>query len=56
MEPEELREEIKDKLKLNVNNGNPQKIIPIRDLRKYIEDGCEYIRGSWRQESHSQIT
>ncbi len=44
MDPEELREKIRDKLKLNVNNGHPQKIIPIRDLRKYIEDGWEYIR------------
>jgi len=31
-------------LKLNINNGHPQKIIPINELRKYIEEGWEYIR------------
>jgi len=28
-----------------MNNGHPQKIIPINELRKYIEEGWEYIRG-----------
>jgi len=27
-----------------MNNGHPQKIIPINELRKYIEEGWEYIR------------
>ena len=44
LSPEELRDKVRDKLKLNVNNGRPQKIIPIKELRKYIEEG------------HSQIT
>jgi len=27
-----------------MNNGHPQKIIPVKELRKYIEEGWEYIR------------
>jgi len=44
LEPEELQQTVREKLKLNMNNGHPQKIIPINELRKYIEEGWEYIR------------
>jgi len=44
LEPEELQQKVREKLKLNMNNGHPQKIIPINELRKYIEEGWEYIR------------
>ena len=44
LEPEELQQKVREKLKLNINNGHPQKIIPINELRKYIEEGWEYIR------------
>jgi len=44
LEPEELQQKVREKLKLNMNNGHPQKIIPINELRKYIEGGWEYIR------------
>ena len=44
LEPEELQQKVREKLKLNMNNGRPQKIIPINELRKYIEEGWEYIR------------
>ena len=44
LEPEELQQKVREKLKLNMNNGHPQKIIPVKELRKYIEEGWEYIR------------
>jgi len=44
LEPEELQQKVREKLKLNMNNGHPQKIIPTKELRKYIEEGWEYIR------------
>jgi len=44
LEPEELQQKVTEKLKLNMNNGHPQKVIPINELRKYIEEGWEYIR------------
>jgi len=44
LEPEELQQKVREKLKINMNNGHPQKIIPINELRKYIEEGWEYIR------------
>ena len=44
LEPEELQQKVREKLKLTMNNGHPQKIIPINELRKYIEEGWEYIR------------
>jgi len=44
LEPEELQQKVREKLKLNMNNGHPQKIILINELRKYIEEGWEYIR------------
>ena len=44
LEPEELQQKVRDKLKLNMNNGHPQKIVPINELRKYIEEGWEHIR------------
>jgi len=44
LEPEELQQKVREKLKLTMNNGHPQKIIPIKELRKYIEEGWEYIR------------
>jgi len=43
LEPEELQQKVREKSKLNMNNGHPQKIIPINELRKYIEEGWEYI-------------
>jgi len=44
LEPGELQQKVREKLKLNMNNGHPQKIIPINELRKYIEKGWEYIK------------
>jgi len=44
LEPRELQQKVREKLKLNMNNGHPQKIIPINELRKYIEKGWEYIK------------
>ena len=44
LEPEELQQTVREKLKLNMNNGHPQKIIPINELRKYIEERWEHIR------------
>jgi len=44
LEPEELQQKVRDKLKLNMNNGHHQKIIPINELRKYIEERWEHIR------------
>jgi len=38
LEPEELQQKVREKLKLNMNNGHPQKIIPINELRKYIDE------------------
>jgi len=44
LRPEELQQKVREKLRLNMNNGRPQKIIPINELRKYIEEGWEYFR------------
>jgi len=39
LEPEELQQKVREKLKLNMDNVHLQKIIPINELRKYIEEG-----------------
>jgi len=38
-----------------MNNGHPQKIIPIKELRKYIEEGWEYIRDLGDRRGNTQV-
>ena len=45
LSPEELQKKVREKMRMATNNGHNQKIVPMRELRHYIEDlGWEYVK------------
>jgi hypothetical protein len=45
LQPEDLQKKVRDKLNMATNNGHSQKVIPMRDVKHYIEDlGWEFVK------------
>jgi hypothetical protein len=45
LSPEELQKKVRDKMKMATNNGHSQKVVPVKEVRHYIEDlGWEYVK------------
>lgn len=40
---DELQQKIKEKRVMQINNGNKQKVITVKDVEKFISDGWEYM-------------
>jgi len=40
----QFQQKVREKLKLSMNNGRLEKVIPVKELRKYIEEDWTYIR------------
>ena len=45
LSPEDLQKRVREKMKTSLNNGHKQKVIPIKEVRHYIEDeGWEFVK------------
>lgn len=45
LQPEDLQKKVRDKLNMVTNNGHSQKVIPMREVKHYIEDlGWEFVK------------
>ena len=45
LSPEELQKKVREKMRMITNNGHSQKVVPMREVRHYIEDlGWEYVK------------
>ena len=52
---EEMQKKVKDKMGMSLNNGHSQKVIPLKEVREYIEKGWEFVQGISSKEAIVRI-
>ena len=52
---EEMQKKIKEKMGMSMNNGHSQKVIPLKEVREYIEKGWEFVQGISSKEAIVRI-
>ncbi|MEM3829650.1 MAG: hypothetical protein QXP36_10615, partial [Conexivisphaerales archaeon] len=41
---EDLQKKVKEKIGMSLNNGHSQKVISMREIKQYIEQGWEFVQ------------
>jgi len=50
--PKDLQQKVKEKMRIVTNNGHNQKVIPMKEVKHYIEDlGWEYVKDLGEKEA-----